>query len=458
MPDTRFDLANLKNAYINGAKVTEVIQEAYDRIAADNRPGVWISLRPIEKAMEIAASLEQQSPASLRLFGVPFAAKDNIDVADLETTAGCPAYAYRPERSARVVERLEAAGAICIGKTNLDQFATGLNGTRSPFGACASAFDTSMVSGGSSSGSAVAVALQHVAFALGTDTGGSGRIPAGLNNVVGLKPTVGALSSTGLVPCCRTLDCPSVFALSVDDALEIAALAFEPDVSDPSLRPSFSGNPFRSAKLQSKKAVLAPRKMDLEFFGNDEGLKLYQEALARFDRLGFEIIEIDFQPLVEAGTALFDGPWVAERYAAIGEFLAAHSDDVLETTRSIVKNGARWSSVDLFARRYRLREIRADLHTQFERADALIVPTVAPLYSIAEMQADPIVLNNQHGHYSYFANLLDLSGLSIPAGFHQAGMPFGITLLAPALQEASLASLAAQFLEGSAKCFGKLRA
>ncbi len=458
MPYTRFDLANLKDAYRNGAKVSDVIRDGYDRIAASDHPGVWISLRPIEKAMEIASSLDRQSLADMPLFGVPFAAKDNIDVADLETTAGCPAYAYRPTRSARVVERLEAAGAICIGKTNLDQFATGLNGTRSPFGPCASAFDTRMVSGGSSSGSAVAVALQHVAFALGTDTGGSGRVPAGLNNVVGLKPTVGALSSTGLVPCCRTLDCPSVFALSVDDAFEIAAVAFEPDVSDPSLRPSLSHNPFRFAERESKKAVLAPRKVDREFFGNDDGLKLYQDALAKFDRLGFEIIEIDFQPLVEAGTALFDGPWVAERNAAIGEFLEAHPDDVLETTKSIIENGTRWTSVDLFAYTYRLREINAELHKQFERAEALIVPTVAPLYSIAEMQADPIVRNNHHGYYSYFANLLDLSGLSIPAGFHQAGMPFGVTLLAPALQEASLASLAAQFLEGSAKCFGKLRA
>ncbi len=448
-----FDFHSIRELYASGKAVpADIIRLAYDRIAEDNRSGLWISLRPLEKTLEIAEALPAKPTSDLPLYGLPFGVKDNIDAANLETTAACPAYAYMPERSAKVVEKLEAAGAICIGKTNLDQFATGLNGTRSPYGPCGAAFDPQMVSGGSSSGSGVAVALHQVAFSIGTDTGGSGRIPAGLNNVIGLKPTVGALSTKGLVPCCRTLDCPSVFALSIEDAHEVAAAAFEIDRDDASLRSDLSNSPFSSIPTPpGDPRLLIVKPEQQEFFGNTEGHKLYNTALEKFSDQGAELIPIDFAPFAEAGQMMFEGVWVAERYTAIGKFLETQPNDILPTTRAIVENGRKWTAIDAFRQMYRAKEIQTYANSLFANADALIVPTVATLYSISEMQADPIVCNNHHGYYSYFANILDLSGLSCPAGFYKNGMPFGVTLLAPAYQDAKLASIGRHFLHSASK-------
>ncbi len=450
-----FDFASLRAAYRDGGSTPrDVVRTAYARIRADARPGLWISLRAEDEALALAELLEQQGPDTLPLYGIPFSVKDNIDVAGLETTAACPGYGYRPERSARVVAALQAKGAICLGKTNLDQFATGLNGTRSPYGPCGSAFDPLMVSGGSSSGSAVSVALQHVAFSIGTDTGGSGRIPAGLNNVVGLKPTLGTLSSAGLVPCCRTLDCPSVFAMSVEDAVEVAQAAFLPDPADASLRDDADRARYGIDPVPEGLTVLAPHPEQREFFGNAAGRALYEAALERLAGLGAQLRTIDYLPFLEAGNLVFDGPWIADRYASVGAFVDSHGDEVLPSVRAVLDKARGWSAADVFAAMARLRELKAKARAAFASGAVLALPTVAPLYSIAEMQADPITRNTHHGHYSYFANPLDLCAFSVPAGFYAGGMPFGITLFAPAFEDAKLAGLARLLVESEGAPLG----
>jgi allophanate hydrolase len=443
---TGFDFASLRRAAEAGiARPADIVREAYRRIREDDRPGVWITLRAEAEALALADRLPPRPSPAQPLAGLPFAVKDNIDVAGLPTTAACPAYSYVPERSATVVAALEAAGAICIGKTNLDQFATGLSGTRSPYGACGAAHDPAYVAGGSSSGSAVATALHQVAFALGTDTGGSGRIPAGLNNVVGLKPTVGVLSTQGVVPNCRTLDCVSIFALSVADALEVARLARTGDAADASLRGDWERATFVPTNPAKPVTIAVPEPDQLEFFGNEEGRALFAEALARLERLGARLEPIDLAPFLEIGRELFEGPWIAERAAAFGGFVKSNAADVLPLTRKLVERARSWSAVDTFAAVYRQRNLQSIARGIFESAEALVVPTVAPLYTIAEIEADPVARNDHHGHYSYFANILDLCAVSVPSGFYQRGMPFGVTFLAPALHDGRVAGLAAAF-------------
>lgn len=443
---TGFDFDSLRRATGGGlARPADIVREAYRRIREDNRSGVWITLREEAEAVALAEQLPSRPSPARPLAGFPFAVKDNIDVAGLPTTAACPAYSYVPNRSAIVVAELEAAGAICVGKTNLDQFATGLNGTRSPYGPCGAAHDPSYLAGGSSSGSAVATALHQVAFALGTDTGGSGRIPAGLNNVVGLKPTVGVLSTQGLVPNCRTLDCVSVFALSVADALEVARLAQSDDASDASLRDDWERAAFVLDEASERIAIAVPQAKDLEFFGNVEGRALFADALAGLERLGARLQPIDLEPFLEIGRSMFEGPWIAERAAAFGDFVEANAADVLPLTRKLVERARAWSAADAFAAVYRQRDIRATARGIFKSVDALVVPTVAPLYTIDEMSADPVARNDHHGRYSYFANILDLCAVSVPSGFYRRGMPFGVTFLAPAFHDGRAAGLAAAF-------------
>ena len=443
MTFTPFDFSSIRDLYRDNATTPETImQTVFDRIDEDNRNGLWISLRERSEVMAMAKDLEGKDRSMLPLFGLPFSVKDNIDVAGLPTTAACPAFNYTPTESATTVARLEAAGAICIGKTNLDQFATGLNGSRSPYGPCGSAFDADMLSGGSSSGSAVSVALHQVSFSIGTDTGGSGRIPAGLNNVVGLKPTLGTLSTKGLVPCCPSLDCPSVFALNVEDAVEVANIAYKADLDDPSLRDDVTAATFEIGSIGQGFKVFAPPPDQREFFGNAPGRELYDAALEKLTTLGAVIEPIDFQPIVEASRMLFDGPWVAERYAAIGSFVDSHQDEVLETTYGIVENGKKWTGVQTFEAIHRLAKVKAHVRSHLQSGGFLAVPTVATLYSIEEMINDPVDLNDHHGYYAYFANMLDLCAFSVPTGFYPTGMPFGITLLAPAFEDPAIAKLA----------------
>ena len=443
LANVSFNLPALQALYRNGeVQPADVIRAAYRRIAQAERPDVWINIRPEAEAVALAERLSHQPQDMLPLYGVPFAAKDNIDVAGLPTTAACASYAYQPDESAACIAALEQAGAICIGKTNLDQFATGLSGVRSPYGACGSAVDRSVIAGGSSSGSAVAVALNEVAFALGTDTGGSGRIPAGFNNVVGLKPTIGAISTRGLVPNCRTLDCVSVFANSVPDALSAAEVMRGFDVRNPFSRRAPPAFAFEKASTPQSFRVGIPRRQDLEFFGNEEAPKLYDAAVARLQRLGGVAVPIDFAPFREAGVLLFDGPWIAERIEAVGAFVSAHPDDVLPVTRGIFESAARWSAVDTFAAHYRQQALKREAEQVFSAIDVLAVPTTGTWFTIAELEAEPIKRNTALGFYSYFVNLLDLCAVATPSGFYANGIPAGITLIAPAFQDSLCAAIA----------------
>jgi amidase/allophanate hydrolase len=434
----------------------DLVASLYERIGA-GRPD-WIFVRPREDALAAGAEVEarRKTGETLPLYGVPFGVKDNIDVAAMPTTAACPAFSRMPARSARCVELLEAAGAICLGKTNLDQLATGLSGARSPYGTCSSIGNPLYVSGGSSSGSAVVVAAGHVSFALGTDTGGSGRIPAGFNGVVGVKPTVGRLSTRGLVPNCPTLDCVSIFARTIDDGARVLNIldGFDPDDPFARLAPAASAEPPSGA---FRFGILAPA--DREWFGMPECAELYEAARRRLTALGGTPVEIDFAPFREAGQMLFDGPWIAERRAALTPFVDEHRDALHDVTRTVLGTAVRHDAAAAFAGLHRLARLRREVANQFGAIDLFVVPTAPRPFTIAEMEADPIRLNNRLGYYSYFANLLDLCAIAIPNGVLSCGVPMGITLLAPAWCDERLAAVARRFGAGAAeaKLLGRTR-
>jgi allophanate hydrolase len=418
----------------------ETVARSYARIHAHDDPAAFITLREEVDALADAKALATQS-RDLPLYGIPVAIKDNIDVAGLPTTAACPAFAYRPVRDATAVARLRAAGAIVIGKTNLDQFATGLVGTRSPYGIPCNALDPKLIPGGSSSGSAVAVAAGLVPLALGTDTAGSGRVPAMLNNIVGLKPSLGLVSTYGLVPACRTLDCVSVFALTTDDCWVALAAMAGLDASDPYSRQ----RPFGAAgRLPPAFKVGAPRPSERVFFGDKQASADYAAALDRFARLGGEIVEIDIEPFYEVARLLYEGPWVAERYAVAEKLLASSPDAMHPVTRAIILAGARPSAVAAFKAFYRLEELRRAVAEAFARIDLLAVPTAPTVYTLEQVLAEPVELNSRLGTYTNFVNLLDLCGLAVPAALAGA-RPFGITLLAPAGADALVASVGRAF-------------
>lgn len=442
-------LPALRRRFRGGASPGEVIRTLYRRPRMSEADPAWIHVAPEEEVLARVAEIERRAAAGedLPLFGIPFAVKDNIDVAGMPTTAACPAFSYRPERSATAVQRLLDAGALCLGKTNLDQFATGLNGTRSPYGACASVFDPQIASGGSSSGSAIAVAEGLVTFALGTDTGGSGRIPAAFNNVVGLKPTVGLVSLRGVVPNCRTLDCVSVFAGSTADAEAVLAVMAGPDPEDPfSRRPAGDaprlagwerGRPFRFG---------VPRLADREFFGDPDAAGLFAEAIGRLEQLGGEAVDVDLRPFLEAGSLMFGGAWVAERVAGLRSFMETRTDALLPVTADIMRSASGYSAVDMFEQLYRLKALKLEADRILRRIDVLVTPTAPRPHRIAEIEADPIRLNNRYGHYSYFVNLLDLCAVAVPAGFLASSrIAMGITLVAPAFQDGAVARLASSF-------------
>jgi len=439
-PDDSLDLAALRDAYSSGRLTPQGLAEGLtSRISARGDDKVWLHLLPRERLLEIARRLEASGPAGKPLYGIPFAIKDNIDLAGAPTTAACPDFAYLPKESAFVVHRLMEAGAIPIGKTNLDQFATGLNGTRSPYGFPSSALSRDHVPGGSSSGSAVAVASGLVSFALGTDTAGSGRVPAQFNNIVGLKPSRGLISNTGVVPACRSLDCVSIFALSADDAADVLAVAKGFDPADPFSRQEEAA----SAPAAVKGARFGiPRAADLEFFGNREGATLFAAMVERIRRLGGRTVEIDLSPFVETARLLYDGPWVAERYAAIRDFIEAKPEALLPVTRAIIGSGNRPLAAEAYAAYYRLKEMQRLTAPIWKQIDALVIPTAGRHYTIAEMLAEPVKRNSELGHYTNFMNLLDLSGVAIPAGFGASGLPFGVTLVGPAFAESGLLALA----------------
>jgi allophanate hydrolase len=434
-------IAAILQAHRSGTSPEETIARTYARIAKHADPAIFITLRDEADAIAEAKALAAQGETALPLYGVPFAVKDNIDVGGMPTTAACPAFAYTAKTDATSVARLRAAGAIVIGKTNLDQFATGLVGVRSPYGVPRNVFDPKLIPGGSSSGSGVAVAAGLVPFALGTDTAGSGRVPAGLGNTVGLKPSLGMISTAGVVPACRTLDCVSVFALTVDDAWAAFAAMAGPDIADPYTRNRPAGELGPSPSLR----IGVPIKGERVFFGDQVSAAQFEAAIERFARLGATITEIDIEPFYETARLLYEGPWVAERYHVARKLIASSPESMHPVTREITLDGARSSAVEAFAAFYKLEDLRRVRDHIFRQIDVLLVPTMPTVYTVDQVLADPIQLNSRLGTYTNFVNLLDLAGLALPASMRDDGTPFGITILAPGGQDALLASVGRVF-------------
>jgi len=441
-------IAELKAAYASGTLTPrQMLRDVFARIAAWDDPAVWIS-RFTEEALVARADALQATPAArdLPLYGIPFAVKDNIDVLGLPTTAGCPAFSFMPQANAASVQKLIDAGAIPIGKTNLDQFATGLVGTRSPYGAPRCVFDADYVSGGSSSGSAVSVAAGQVSFSLGTDTAGSGRVPAGFNNIVGLKPTKGLVSTAGVVPACRSLDCVSIFARIAADALAVLRVVQGEDDNDPFSRPF---QPVPLAPFGFRFGILRPQ--DREFCGDAEAAALYDAAIGHLRDLGGTPVAFDYTPFRAVAELLYGGPYVAERLASIEEFFNAHPGEMDPVVRGIVDGANRFSAADAFRGTYRLRSLAREAAEQWRGMDLMLLPTSPTIFRVAEVQAEPIRLNSLLGIYTNFVNLLDYAAIAVPAGFRANGLPAGVTLVGPAFSDHALARLASR-LHAAAAC------
>jgi allophanate hydrolase len=430
----------------------ELVDMLLPALEASDAEHIWINRVDSTTLYSYADRLAGQDPASLPLYGIPFAIKDNIDLTHTLTTAGCPAFAYTPQSHAFVVQCLIDAGAIPIGKTNLDQFATGLAGTRSPYGACRNALHPDYISGGSSAGSAVAVASSLVSFSLGTDTAGSGRVPAMFNNLIGLKPTLGLLSGSGVVPACRTLDCVSIFALTAADAADVLKVAARYDDSDAFSRaprnttPRLAdGEPFRFG---------VPSEKWLHYFGNKAGPERFAAAVKSVESIGGVAVEIDFAAFAETARLLYEGPWVAERYAAISEFIELQPESLFPVFKEIVGNAKKISAVDAFKAQYRLADLKRRAEKIWADCDILLTPTAPTTYTIAEVNADPIRLNSNLGYYTNFMNLLNLCAIAVPAGFQTDGLPFGVTIAAPEFSEDRLLGMAAQLHRATSVTLG----
>jgi allophanate hydrolase len=440
---TQITVAEMVEAHRTGARSPEAtIADCCARVRAYGDPAVFISLRDESQLLAEARALSATKRKDLPLYGVPVAVKDNIDVAGVATTAACPAFSYQPDKDATCVARLKNAGAIVIGKTNLDQFATGLVGVRTPYGIARNPFNPAIIPGGSSSGSAVAVAAGLVPLALGTDTAGSGRVPAGLNNIVGLKPSFGLVSTAGVVPACRTLDCVSVLALTVDDAFAALSVLAGLDETDPYSRERPLA-PLGSVPQHVRIGVPMPHQR--LFFGEEDCEHAYEAALARLTRLGATLVEIDMAPFYETGPLLYDGPWLAERYVAARSVIESTPEAMHPITRQIILRGKEMNATDTFAAFYRLEELRRLCARALREVDALALPTVPRAYTIEEVLADPIALNGRLGTYTNFVNLLDLCALAVPAAILPEGTPFGITLIAPAETDAVIAAVGRRF-------------
>ncbi|WP_434110756.1 allophanate hydrolase [Paraburkholderia caffeinilytica] len=468
-------IAALQARYRDGSLTpAQVVEAIAAHTSGDDPHHAWIRPLSRDEMMRYVDALAGREIDALPLYGIPFAIKDNIDLAGIPTTAACPAYAYTPSQSAAVVQRLIAAGAIPVGKTNLDQFATGLSGQRSPHGACRNALDPRYASGGSSSGSAVSVALGLAAFALGTDTAGSGRVPAAFHGLIGLKPTKGVLSTLGVVPACKSLDCVSIFARSANDAQRVFEVARGVAEADPYARvfePPVQAQPH--ALLQSPSHALdpmtasasqpslhgvrfgVPRAQQLEFFGDTSYALAFDAALTRLREAGAELIEIDFEPFLVTARLLYEGPWVAERLAALREFVETQPDALHPVIREIIGGAARWSAADVFAAFDRLAVLRMQAGQVWQQIDAIVTPTSATTATVDQLEADPIRVNSRFGYYTNFVNLLDLSALAVPAGICasgvHAGLPFGVTFVGRAHEDLMLLDLARAWL-GEAAC------
>jgi len=438
-------------AYLSGASTPSgCIEQVLARIAAADRPEIWISrvdddaLRAQARALDAVLAAEGAAAlARLPLLGIPFAVKDNIDVAGMPTTAACPAFAYVPDQSAPVVDKLVAAGALLVGKTNLDQFATGLVGTRSPYGAVRNAIDPAYVSGGSSSGSAVAVALGMAAFSLGTDTAGSGRVPAGLNGIVGLKPTRGLLSTRGVVPACRTLDCVSVFAVDVADAWKVTQVAAGYDAQDPYSRRI----PPQGVRRRGYRIAVPAQ---LEFFGDAAAQTAFEATLARLrDLPSCTFGTVDYTPFRDAAALLYQGPWVAERRAAVGAFIETQPEAAHPVVAGIIGQASGYGATDAFHGQYKLAALRRAAEDALADYDFLLVPTTPTMHRIADVLERPVELNSQLGYYTNFVNFFDMAALAVPGQQRADGLPAGVTLIGPAGSDHLLATAAAKLLGGA---------
>jgi allophanate hydrolase len=429
------------------------VTAAYAAIGVASRPEVWITLRPAAEALAEATAVDAAVTAGgrLPLAGLVAAVKDNIDVAGLPTTAGAPSYEYLPVRDATCVARLRRAGAVVIGKTNLDQFATGLVGTRSPYGAVRNAWDPAKISGGSSSGSAVAVALGLVDFALGTDTAGSGRVPAALNGIVGVKPTRGVIPCTGVVPACRSLDCVTVLAPSLALGRRTVEVMAGPDGADP-LATLLGARPRGGWQLPDAGDRAGPARIAVPLPAQLNGLadgwaEAFESAVTQLRAGGAEIVPTDIAPLLAAAALLYGGSFVAERYAAVGDHVREHAEligrDLDPVVAGIILDAAAHTAAGYFADRERLDELAVRAARALDGCDALLTPTTTLHPSIAEVLKDPVGVNARLGTYTNFANLLDLAAVAVPAGT-VAGLPFGIMLSGPAGSDARLAEIAAR--------------
>lgn len=435
-------ISGLREWYQSGNTPEDLVDALLSDWHGPDEDNVWITRRSKDAIRERAATLTVRSFDFERapLYGIPFAVKDNVDVKDMATTAGCPEYAYTPEKDATVVKRLRDAGAILVGKTNMDQFATGLVGTRSPYGETHNAFDPTYISGGSSSGSAVAVAKGLVAFALGTDTAGSGRVPAAMNHVVGLKPTRGVIPTDGVVPACRSLDCVSVFATSAADALLVEQTVAGPSEADPYSRRDPPNLDASDGGVPDSFRFGVPT--DLEFFGDNATAERYRNAVSVLESMGGTPVDVDPDPFLEVGSLLYDGPWLAERYAAVGDFIDANPESVLPVTRDIIRSGRGYSAVEAFEAMYERQAIATAVERELAEIDFLCVPTVGTIYTREAIGRHPVELNSKLGRYTNFLNLLDQSGVAIPTGTRQSGphegLPTGVTLIAGSGEEAPL--------------------
>ena len=439
------DLSSLRRAYRDGTvSPIQIADRVLSIIDGDETPGFWIhrrdaaELRAEARALEAKYSRGQLPP----LYGIPFGVKDSIDVGGVPTTVGCPGFAYVASGTAPVVDRMRDAGALYVGKTNLDQFATGLVGVRSPYGVPPNPFDARYVSGGSSSGSAAAVTRGHISFAIATDTAGSGRVPAAFNNIVGLKPSLGLLSTTGLFPACRSVDCMTIMSLTCEDARTVAAVASGFDARDPFSRAAAEG--FRWYTGSKPQRVAVPRPED-RVFGDERSRQAFDDACKMLSTMGFELELISMEPFYEAGRLLYGGPWIAERLTGLEGFLNAHPEALLPVIRDILADGVPYRATDAFRARHRLAELVRDLAPLWKRVSALVVPTAPQHPTIEGVLADPIAENARLGKYTTFANLLDLAGVAVPARFREDGLPFGVTFLGPWGSDATLLSLGAAF-------------
>lgn len=433
-------ISAIHDAYRSGFLTPhKLLHRCLQHAQADSRHA-WISLLSPEQLDCYLQKLDGHSPDDLPLFGIPFAIKDNIDLADLLTTAACPDYAYQPLASAFVVQQLIAAGAIPLGKTNLDQFATGLVGVRSPYGACQNSFDSAYVSGGSSAGSAVSVATGQVCFSLGTDTAGSGRVPASFNNIYGLKGTKGRISCTGVVPACQSLDCVTIFAQTAADINAVWQVAGAFDPVDPFAREAVAAK----AMPASFKFGVPPEEQ-LQFYGDDAAEALFWQSVETLKDLGGEAVTINLDPFVQAAKLLYDGPWVAERLAAIKTFFREDPSRCLPVIQTIVGGAEKRSAVDAYEALYALQRLKRIADAELAKVDLVVTPTAGTIYTIEQVEADPIQLNSNLGYYTNFMNLLDYCAIALPSGFRitgpKRGLPFGVTLFAPAFQDEALLAL-----------------